>query len=50
MGQYSAMQAVFNLHALGHANAWAAVGQPVMAGPAEMLRSDTAKGLPGRED
>jgi enoyl-CoA hydratase len=37
MGQYSALQAVFNLHSLGHANAQAAVGYPVMAGLNEML-------------
>jgi len=36
MGQYSAIQAVFNLHSLGHANAWAAKGFPVMMGLDEM--------------
>jgi enoyl-CoA hydratase len=36
MGQYSALQAAFNLHSLGHANAWAATGWPVMAGLSEM--------------
>jgi enoyl-CoA hydratase len=37
MGQYVALQAVFNLHSLGHANAQAARGFPVMAGLAEMV-------------
>jgi enoyl-CoA hydratase len=36
MGQHSALQAVFNLHSLGHANAWAATGFPVLAGLGEM--------------
>jgi enoyl-CoA hydratase len=40
MGQYTAMQAVFNLHSLGHANAWAATGWPVNAGLAEMTASN----------
>jgi enoyl-CoA hydratase len=40
MGQYNAMQAVFTLHSLGHANAWAARGWPVMAGLDEMVRAN----------
>jgi enoyl-CoA hydratase len=45
MGQYAAMQAVFNLHSLGHANAQAATGYPALAGLNEMTsanrKSDT---------
>lgn len=44
MGQYTAMQAVFNLHSLGHANAWAATGWPVNAGLAEMAASNRGDG------
>jgi enoyl-CoA hydratase len=40
MGQPAALQAVFNLHSLGHANAWAACGFPVMAGLGEMVRAN----------
>lgn len=40
MGQPAALQAVFNLHSLGHANAWAARGFPVMAGLDEMVRAN----------
>jgi enoyl-CoA hydratase len=40
MGQPAALQAVFNLHSLGHANAWAARGFPVMAGLGEMVRAN----------
>jgi enoyl-CoA hydratase len=40
MGQYAALQAVFNLHSLGHANAYAATGWPVMAGLDEMTRAN----------
>jgi enoyl-CoA hydratase len=36
MGQSTALQAAFTLHALGHANAWAATGWPVIAGLSEM--------------
>jgi enoyl-CoA hydratase len=36
MGQYAAIQAVFNLHSLGHANAWATCGEATTAGLAEM--------------
>jgi enoyl-CoA hydratase len=31
MGQYNALQAVFSLHSLGHANAWASKGWPTLA-------------------
>lgn len=43
MGQYAALQAVFNLHSLGHANAWAASGWPVLAGLSEMVASNRKK-------
>ena len=36
MGFYAATQAVFDIHSLGHANAWAMCGKPTMAGLAEM--------------
>jgi enoyl-CoA hydratase len=42
MGQYTALQAVFNLHSLGHANAWAAQGQVVLAGLTEMVSANRA--------
>jgi enoyl-CoA hydratase len=44
MGQYTALQAVFNLHALGHANAYAATGWPVMAGLTEMREANREAG------
>lgn len=44
MGQYTALQAVFNLHSLGHANAWAAKGWPVMAGLDEMISANQKTG------
>jgi enoyl-CoA hydratase len=44
MGQYAAMQAVFNLHSLGHANAWAAQGRPVLAGLDEMVKANRDPG------
>ena len=40
MGQYTALQAAFNLHSLGHANAYAATGWPVMAGLTEMAQAN----------
>ena len=40
MGQYAALQAAFNLHSLGHANAYAATGWPVMAGLTEMTQAN----------
>ena len=39
-GQYSAIQAVFDLHSLGHANAWAMTGYPVTMGLAEMTEAN----------
>lgn len=49
MGQYSALQAAFNLHSLGHANAWAATGWPVIAGLSEMRAAnrDDKNAAPG---
>jgi len=41
-GQYSAIQAVFDLHSLGHANAWAMTGYPVTMGLAEMTEANKA--------
>jgi enoyl-CoA hydratase len=35
-GQYSALQSVFDMHSLGHANAWAQCGRPNTAGLQEM--------------
>lgn len=43
MGQSTALQAAFNLHALGHANCWAATGRPVNAGIAEMTAANRPK-------
>jgi enoyl-CoA hydratase len=43
MGQYAAIQAVFNLHSLGHANAWATCGQATLAGLAEMSTANKQK-------
>jgi enoyl-CoA hydratase len=43
-GQYAALQSVFNLHSLGHANAWAATGWPVIAGLAEMQAANRNEG------
>ncbi len=43
MGQYNAMQSVFALHSLGHANAWAACNWPVMAGLDEMVDANREK-------
>jgi enoyl-CoA hydratase len=40
MGQHTAMQAVFSLHSLGHANAYASTGWPVLAGLAEMTAAN----------
>jgi enoyl-CoA hydratase len=43
MGQPMAMQAVFNLHSLGHANCYAATGWPVNAGLSEMVAGNREK-------
>jgi len=40
MGQHNAMQAVFTLHQLGHANAYASSGWPVLAGLEEMTAAN----------
>jgi enoyl-CoA hydratase len=36
MGQFAALQAVFDIHSLGHANAWSICAAPTTAGLAEM--------------
>jgi enoyl-CoA hydratase len=46
MGQYAAIQAVFDIHSLGHANAWASCGQATTAGLSEMTSANTVKGEP----
>ncbi len=38
-GQHSALQAAFEMHSLGHANAWIACGYPVMVGLEERSRA-----------
>jgi enoyl-CoA hydratase len=43
MGQYAAIQSVFDIHSLGHANAWATCGQATTAGLAEMAPANKAK-------
>jgi enoyl-CoA hydratase len=43
MGQYAAIQSVFDMHSLGHANAWATCGQATTAGLAEMAPANKAK-------
>ncbi len=43
MGQYNALQAVFDIHSLGHANAWATCGKVTIAGLAEMTPANKAK-------
>jgi enoyl-CoA hydratase len=39
MGQYAAIQACFDTHSLGHANAWAAAGRATLANLEEMTKS-----------
>ena len=39
-GQYQALQSAFDLHSLGHANAWIACGYPVMVGLEEMTKGN----------
>ena len=41
-GQHQALQSAFDLHSLGHANAWIACGYPVMVGLAEMTKGNKA--------
>ena len=43
MGQYAAIQAVFDIHSLGHANAYAARGQVTLANLAEMTAANKAQ-------
>jgi enoyl-CoA hydratase len=43
MGQFAALQAVFDIHSLGHANAWATCGAPTTAGLAEMAPANKEK-------
>ena len=40
MGQYAAIQACFDTHSLGHANAWAAQGKATLANLAEMTKGN----------
>lgn len=42
-GQYNALQSVFDIHSLGHANAWATCGQAIMAGLSEMSEANKVK-------
>jgi enoyl-CoA hydratase len=42
MGQYAAIQACFDTHSLGHANAWATTQQVTLAGLAEMTKANKA--------
>ena len=39
-GQHQALQSAFDLHSLGHANAWIACGYPVMVGLDEMTKGN----------
>jgi len=43
MGQFAALQAVFDIHSLGHANAWSMCGAPTTAGLAEMAPANKEK-------
>ena len=43
MGQFAALQAVFDIHSLGHANAWSMGGAPTTAGLAEMAPANKEK-------
>lgn len=42
-GQHAALQAAYDTHALGHANAWIISGYPVLAGLEEMTKANRAK-------
>lgn len=46
MGQYNAIQACFDTHSLGHANAWAAQGRVILADLNEMTTANTSAGKP----
>lgn len=53
MGQHTAMQAVFGLHSLGHANAWIQSGWPALADLAQMAASNrerSSETRPSRAD
>jgi enoyl-CoA hydratase len=43
MGQFTALQAVFDIHSLGHANAWTICGRPTTAGLSEMAPANKDK-------
>ena len=43
-GQHNALQNAFEIHSLGHANAWIVSGYPVMVGLDEMTRGNREKG------
>lgn len=45
-GQHSALQHAYDIHALGHANAWAVAGYPVLVGLDEMTRGNKDKSTP----
>lgn len=42
-GQHNALQNAFEIHSLGHANAWIVSGYPVMVGLEEMTKGNRAK-------
>jgi enoyl-CoA hydratase len=44
-GQHEALQSAFDIHSLGHANAWTVAGYPVMVGLEEMAKGN--KGAKG---
>lgn len=44
-GQHEALQSAFDIHSLGHANAWTVAGYPVMVGLEEMAKEN--KGAKG---
>ena len=43
MGQYTALQQAFDLHSLGHANAWIVSGRPTMADLSQMKEANRKK-------
>lgn len=43
-GQHNALQNAFEIHSLGHANAWAVAGYPVLVGLDAMTRGNREKG------
>jgi len=44
-GQHTALQAAFDVHSLGHANAWATAGYPVLVGLDELTQANKTSGL-----